>query len=383
MNTRLVGNDLLKFLPPYNGNKKILVYDQNLHHVVEGIVKAADDYKNHYNAIWQFFSAPTVEETAKNVWYFLKRESDYVIEPDSKQTIKTPAAIIATAKKDKGGNDCKNFSLFTTGVLRSYREHTGEKFDLFLRFAGYNGSGLQHVFVVVKKNNKEIWIDPVLSKFDDRSYTPTKIKDYKIKNMALISLSGINPFENNKQLFETRQPVPGVVLNGPDPQPPTSGGSGMTTDQKIALGVKIAQLLQSLFGKKDAPGDYWKAWDRIDDQYGNPRGAQAQHWVMFDGDSVQNEALNILAYIRANGIEKVLAPNSTTKRDAGRYLTPDDLLNKLRRAGYQQEADEIEREIKKSNIPLPPGSTKAGMNMFITLALVGAAAFFLLKKRKA
>lgn len=379
----MVGSELLKYLPPFTGDRKILVHDQNLSHVVEGVVKAADDYKNHYNAIWKFFEGDNVEETARNVFNFLRRESDYVVEPDSRQTIKTPAAILATAKKSSGGNDCKNFSLFTAGVLRSYREHTGEKFDLFLRFAGYNGSGLQHVFVVVKKNNKEIWVDPVLKQFDDKSNVPTKIKDYKINNMALISLSGINPFENNKAIFETkRNPIPGVVLNGPDPAPPQPAKPKMTTTEKVDLAIKIANALEKLFGKKDPPSSYWMAWERIDDQYGNPRGASAQHWVMFDGDDVKNEALNILAYIRQNGIEKVLAQNSTTLRDAGRYLTPDDLLNKLRRAGYEQEANEIKKLIQQSNITLPGETNKAGMNMFLTLALVGAAAFFLLKKKK-
>ena len=381
---RMVGSDLLKFLPPYTGDKKILVHDQNLSHVVEGVVKAADVYKNHYNAIWKFFAAENVEQTAKNVFNFLRRESDYVVEPDSRQTIKTPAAILATAKKEFGGNDCKNYSLFTAGVLRAYREHTGDNFDLFLRFAGYNSSGLQHVFVVVKKNNKEIWIDPVLKNFNDKTNVPTKIKDYKLKNMALISLSGIDPFENNKAIFDTkRTSVPGVVLNGPDPAPQPAKPK-MTTTEKVDLAIKIADALSKLFGKKDPPSSYWMAWERIDAQYGNPIGASAQHWVMFDGDDVRNEALNIIAYIRANGIEKVLAPNSTTLRDAGRYLTPDDLLNKLKRAGFVQEADEIKKLIQQSNVSIPGGgTTKAGMNMFLTIALIGAAAFFLLKKKRA
>lgn len=419
----LIGSDiLLRHLPPYNGNKKTLVYDQNVDHVIDGLVKAVDDYKNHYNNIWQFFAAPTVEKTAENVWKFLKKNSDYVIEPDTRQSIKTPAAILATAKKDKGGNDCKNFSLFTAGVLRAYREHTGEKFDLFLRFAGYNGSGLRHVFVVVKKNNKEIWIDPVLQNFDDRSYEPSRVKNYKINNMALVSLSGIDPFENNKAIFDNKpQPVPGVVVGATFPtfSPDTfknvktlqfltkaqksvqqiapvapkgaqvatsllSAGASAATGNFLSAGVQLVSALSNLFGGKDAPGDYWKAWERIDQQYGNPIGASAQHWIWRDGDSVQNEALNIISYIQNNDpdLTKVLSPNSTTLRDRGKYITFDDLIDKLRRGGYSREADEI-KKVYNSLLQRPdsPGSTKAGMNMLITLGLVGAAAFFLLRKK--
>lgn len=374
-------NQILKSLPPYKGVKKILVHDQNLNQVIDGVVNAADEYKNHYKYIWQFFSAANVKETAKNVFNFLKKNSDYVIEPDTKQSIKSPSAILATGKKIYGGNDCKNFALFTAGVLRAYREYMKQDFELFLRFAGYNGGGLQHVFVVVKKNNTEIWVDPVLNNFDDRTQTPTKIKDYKIGNMALISLSGINPYENNKKLFDSNNPVPGAYVGVRKPGSNRIYGEKMSTQEKVDLGIKIANALKDLFGSKDVPGNYWMAWDSIDMQYGNPIGSQAQHWIVFDGDSVQNEALNIIAYIRANGIDRVIAENATTKRDFGRYVTVDDLINKIKKAGYTAEAEEIRKLAEETSPGSTSSSTKAGMNIFVTVALIGAAVFFLLKKK--
>jgi hypothetical protein len=370
MITLMDANLILKKLPPYNGDRKILIHEQSLSNVIDGIVKAAHQYGNQYNNIWQFFIGSTLKDTANNVWKFLKKNSDYVIEADDKQSIKSPAAIIVTGKKQYGGNDCKNFSLFTAGVLNSYRQATGNDFDLFLRFAGYNGGALQHVFVVIKKNNTEIWVDPVLNSFDDRTEQPTSIKDYKIEKMALISVSGVNPYENNKAAFDTNNPIPGSA----------AGYCNKIGVIPIDTIIEIGTKLKDLFSNKDVPGNYWMAWDDIDRQYGNPIGAQPQHWIVFDGDSIQNEALNVVAYIRRNGLTNVLSQNATTLRDFGRYITLDDLINKLKKAGFAPEADEIKRLAENSRVTLP-GTTKAGTNMLITLALIGAAAFFLIKKK--
>lgn len=371
-------NQVLKDLPPFTGRKDILIYNQDVEDIIKGILKASDNYAGHYRKIWPYFEGGGYRSTARNVWNFLKSNSDYVIEPDSRQTIKTPAAILATAKKSYGGNDCKNFALFSAGVLKAYRDATGDDFNLYFRFAGYNGGGLSHVFTVIEKNGVEIWVDPVLDEFNDRSHEPTKIKDYKINKMALIALSGINPYKNNKTFFANSNPVPGQYLGENPPKPK------MTTQEKVDLGIQIANALKSLFGSgADVPGNYWMAWESIDQQYGNPIGASAQHWIMFDGDSVQNEALNIIAYIRANDpdLQKILAENSTTLRDAGRYVTVNDLLDKLKRGGYAREADEIRKQLQASPIPGLGPVTTAKTNMLVTFALIGAALFFVLKKK--
>lgn len=406
---------LLQYLPPFTGRREVIKVDQSVPDIIREICQAHNQYKKHYQLIYPYFIGGGIKETASNVWNFLKKNSDYVIEPDSMQTVKTPAAILATAPKKYGGNDCKNLALFSAGILDQYRQATGENFDLFFRFAGYNGRDISHVFTVVKKDGKEIWIDPVLNSFNSRDHIPTRYKDKKINSMALVGLSGVNPYENNKELFQTESnPVPGSAVGiGPTFSADTFKGiktkafltKAQQTTQKFApgsaaataanlavnvatgnwaaAGVQIAQTLATLF-KKDAPGDYWKAWERIDQQYGNPIGASAQHWIWRDGDSVQNEALNIISYIQNNDpdLTKVLSPNSTTLRDSGRYITFDDLLNKLRRGGFSNEADQLKSVYASLTTPPDQPAKKAGMNMLVTVGLVGAAAFFLLKKGK-
>lgn len=383
---------LLQYLPPFTGRKEMIKVDQSVPDIIKEICAAHIKYKKHYQLIYPYFIGSSVKGTARNVWNFLKKNSDYVIEPDSLQTVKTPAAILATAPKRYGGNDCKNLALFSAGILDAYRQATGQDFDIYFRFAGYRGRDISHVFTVVKQNGTEIWVDPVLNEFDSREHIPTKYKDKKIEKMALVGLSGVNPYENDKAYFQQQEnPVPGYAVFGPSDNPPAqpSDKPKLTTQQKIELGVKIAQALQQLFGKKDAPGDYWKAWEQIDMQYGNPIGASAQHWIIFDGDSIQNEALNIISYIQNvdQDLKKILSPNATTMRDAGRYVTIDDLISKLNRGGFSSEASKIRDIYNKFQMPpdQPTGSggtTKAGINMLITVGLAGAALFFLLKQKR-
>ena len=408
---------LLQYLPPFTGRKEMIKVDQSVPDIIKEICAAHIKYKKHYQLIYPYFIGSSVKGTARNVWNFLKKNSDYVIEPDSLQTVKTPAAILATASKRYGGNDCKNLSLFSAGILDAYRQATGQDFDIYFRFAGYRGRDIAHVFTVVKQNGKEIWVDPVLNEFDSREHIPTKYKDKKIEKMALVGLSGVNPYENDKAYFQQQEnPVPGSAVGLTLPAPSASAFKGLktkafiskaaTTAQQvapgsgaaqaaniavnvatgnwIAAGMQLGQALSSLFGRRDAPGDYWKAWERIDQQYSNPIGSSAQHWIMIDGDSVQNEALNLISYIQNNDpdLVKVLSPNRVTMRDTGRYATFEDLLDKLRRGGFRTEADQIKAVYDQLNAPPDkPGTTKAGMNILLTVGLVGAAAFFLLKKK--
>ncbi len=413
----MTADRLLLYLPPFTGRKEVIKVHQSVPDIIKEITEAQKRYQSHYKLIYSNFVGSGPKETAENIWNFLKKNSSYVIEPDSLQTIKTPAAILATAPKKNGGNDCKNLSLFTAGILEAYRSATNQNFDLFFRFAGYNRQPISHVFVVMKLNGKEIWIDPVLKSFNNRDHIPTVYKDKKIENMALVGLSGINPYENNKQLFEKPNPVPGVYLGAPlfttlrpeqfkgaktaaffqkatgtaeklAPIAPKgaqaakgifAAGASAATGNFLAAGVQLVSTLTELFGKKPNPND-WKGWEALDQKYQAPKGYNAQSWVIQDGDSVTNEALNIVQWIKAYGIETVINDNWAIKKNFGRNVTIEDLADKLSRGGFPMEAEQFLAAARSGEIP-GAGSKKASMNMIVTLGLVGAAAFFLLRKK--
>jgi uncharacterized membrane protein YgcG len=188
----MLSNELLKILPAFSNTETTLIDDQSVDDIIKAIQSAQKFYAKDYEKIYPYFVGRDPIETANNIWEFLKDNIDYVIEPDDLQTIKSPAAIIATGKRSLGGNDCKNFALFTGGVLNAYRDNELKDFDLYFRFASYNEyeETPQHVFVVMVINKKEIWVDAVLDKFNEHR-EPSYYIDKKIKPMALVALSGM------------------------------------------------------------------------------------------------------------------------------------------------------------------------------------------------
>jgi hypothetical protein len=183
--------NLLSHLDSFKNDQKIISYDQSTNDIINAILKQHNKSLNDYDKLYCYFDGGNCIDTAKKVFKYLKENVKYVIEPDNLQTVKTPSAILATGKTT--GSDCKNFSLFFAGILDAYRRNTGEKFDIAYRFASYDGTNIpEHVFVVINPDTEnEIWCDAVLNYFNEKKH-PNYFKDKKIKNMALMALSGIN-----------------------------------------------------------------------------------------------------------------------------------------------------------------------------------------------
>lgn len=184
------GNTLLKFLPSYNGNENILVRNQDTNDIIKGILDAHYKYSKDYDKISSFFIGSTPKQTARNIYNFLKENVKYKVEPENKQTIKSPAAIIATGHTT--GSDCKNYSLFIAGIINSLAWMKLQKIPFCFRFSSYKyfSEVPEHVFVVLYPGtNKEIWIDPVLNSFDNKKAFTYKI-DKTPRNM-LVGISGI------------------------------------------------------------------------------------------------------------------------------------------------------------------------------------------------
>lgn len=191
-------NLLIGKVSPFVGKKEIVVANQDTVDIIDALIKNHYKYSNEYDKIYKYFDGGNVEETAYNVWYFLKEDFKYTIEPEKMQILRSPAAILAS---NIVGIDCKGYATFSNGIMDAYRRNTGKKFEVYYRFASYdpNDSTPQHVFSVVKENNVEYWIDPVLDQFDEKKQ-PYYYKDKKIKNMALVAMSGIptiSGFDNN------------------------------------------------------------------------------------------------------------------------------------------------------------------------------------------
>lgn len=179
---------LLQRLSPFTNQKKLLVEYQSTNDIIKSLCDAHEKYKQEYDKIAKYFWQGNVKSTCNYIWKFLKHNVYYDIEPDNRQTVKSPSAILSTGRFRSGKNDCKHYSSFFGGVL-SALQRQGIKINWCYRFANYKlfETTPHHVFVVVKHNGNEIWCDAVLSGFNYQKPYINKID----KKMALYSISGV------------------------------------------------------------------------------------------------------------------------------------------------------------------------------------------------
>jgi hypothetical protein len=185
---------VLKKLAPFNNYKKVVSADQTVTDIIDGIVNTHYQYQDEYDKISNYFVGESELETARNIWNFLKSNVPYYIESTNNQTLRSPSAIVALP------GDCKSYALFANGVLDSLNRKGIFQVPLAFRFAGYKDTTRepQHVFAVMYPGTKkEIWIDPVLNRFNEKRQ-PSFYKDKKIK-MALIALSGVGYSSSDKR----------------------------------------------------------------------------------------------------------------------------------------------------------------------------------------
>jgi hypothetical protein len=180
-------NLLLGRLKPFGGNSKMLVRDQQVPDIISAMLSAHKMYAGEYDKIAQDFYSSDGVQTAKKLFDFLKKNVRYKIESDKAQRIMSPGAILSLGK-----NDCKNYALFIMGVLDSLKRKGLINNKIYYRFASYRllDEIPHHVFAVIQdQQGNEFFIDPVLSKFNERKTYYHKID--KSPSMPLYSVSGI------------------------------------------------------------------------------------------------------------------------------------------------------------------------------------------------
>ena len=239
-------NVLMGKVSPFMGKREIIVGNQDTTDIIDALIKNHFKYASEYDKIFRYFDGGSVEETMFNVWQFLKDDFKYTIEPEKMQILRSPAAILAS---NIVGIDCKGYSTFINGIADAYRRNTGKKFDVYYRFASYDpfDNTPQHVFAVVNENGNEIWIDPVLDQFDEKKQ-PYFYKDKKIKNMALVAMSGINDTPSFDEYGNLIDYTGGAVIYD---------NSGNVVDQSSTTGTS---WFQNIFGSNAA--DILKAYNK-------------------------------------------------------------------------------------------------------------------------
>lgn len=178
----MLKSTLIGKLSPFGGRKNIIVHEQGTNDIIKAILSAHKIYAADYDKISEYFWTGDVKTTSYKIWKFLKENIKYIIDSESSQKIMSPAAILAYK-----GNDCKNYSLFTIGILDSLKRKGIINNKLCYRFASYKilDEIPHHVFGVVVVGSEEIWIDAVLPTFNQK-----KTYYHKIDYMPLYSIAG-------------------------------------------------------------------------------------------------------------------------------------------------------------------------------------------------
>lgn len=167
---------------------KILVDDQDVNDIIEGVLQKHKDCVKHYDVIFKMFDADgSWWDVGQRLYDFCTQQIEYSIEKVDWQYVSTPATILK-----RGYSDCKGYALFCAGVVDAMRRN-GEKVDWCYRFASYNlfKRTPGHVFVVINPGTDNIWLDPVIGTFNGRYPSPIWKIDRRVSTCRSTSVSGI------------------------------------------------------------------------------------------------------------------------------------------------------------------------------------------------
>lgn len=222
--------------------------------------KCAEDYDNIANE----FSDGSVYVICERLFEFCKNNIYYSEESIDVQSISAPQTILT-----RGHCDCKGYALFIGGVLDSLKR-SGYPINWCYRFASYKifDETPGHVFVVMDPGTQnEVWIDPVLKRFNDHKEYCYHI-DRKVK-AETSKISGCNC--NNHAIGTTQQTGAALMKLAP----------ALSEVPVAALVVEAAGLVLNFFGSKYTTSNdvRWLT-------------AKFQYYVLGDGSAVSNHHAN-------------------------------------------------------------------------------------------
>ncbi len=182
--------ELLQDLPPFKNDEVVIAGRQTVDDIVREVLASHKFFASDYDLIAGRFVRSTWQAVCQNLFNFCKRSIPYVVETEQLQTSRSPAAVMELGGII--GADCKHYAGFIGGVVDAIGRQTGQPADWCYRFAFYEGAPDEeswHVFVVVRADGKEYWVDPVLDTFNQRVPKPDYFTDKK-PSMSLVRISG-------------------------------------------------------------------------------------------------------------------------------------------------------------------------------------------------
>lgn len=165
-------NDLIKALAGTQPVPYMVVDQQTAGDIMDEILNAHRENAWHYDLIAGFIQSDNIEDVCYELWEFCRKNLSYVEEDGTYQYVSCPYTILTKKKVD-----CKNYSAFICGMLDALKRK-GWPIVCQYRFVSYEffNRDPHHVFAVCNPNTDDIWIDPVLPTFDQRTFYWYKVE---------------------------------------------------------------------------------------------------------------------------------------------------------------------------------------------------------------
>lgn len=137
--------------------EQLITRNQTAEDIARLLLYAEKESRRYVPKIVEYFDDRNPENICYKVWFFLRRNVNYLKEPPTRQTAKTINRIIAD-----GYGDCKHYATFSVAILRALG------IPCVFRLASFDWSNKTptHAYCVAFINGKEIYIDPCIRQFD-------------------------------------------------------------------------------------------------------------------------------------------------------------------------------------------------------------------------
>lgn len=167
---------------------QVLVEDQDVSDIISALKVKHKQCGRMYDKIAHYFAGDDLLQICRSLWEFCKDNLQYVEETVDEQYVSSPFTILK-----RGTSDCKGYALFIAGVLDALKRQ-GYDLKWCFRFVPSRllSTEIGHVFVVVNPDTDNIWIDPVLSRFDAHYPNFVKRDEYvKTNKVGRVTMGAI------------------------------------------------------------------------------------------------------------------------------------------------------------------------------------------------
>src|SRR6202522_1238150 len=170
---------MIRSLAGTSQGRILLVEQQDTTDIMRALKKWHAECRDDYDRIVNSpeFDQDNIEDLSFAIWQFLRPGGGgglkYEEEGIDEQWVRCPHDILKS-----GHSDCKCYALFTAGILDA-KKRQGWNIDWVFRFTPtiFYKTAIGHVFVVVNPKTDNIWIDPVLSSFDEHNFYLVKVDE--------------------------------------------------------------------------------------------------------------------------------------------------------------------------------------------------------------